>query len=188
MGTPDWAFLGSMHPEIQGAVVTALGPEVRYGVDTMVHWARERRAELLDVVKSATVLFVSEDEIQTLTEQRELTAALAILFASGVDQVLVKAGSGGARLFLSDSTAYRCPSFPTESAIDPTGAGDALGGAYVASVMRGRSPVESLAHGVAAASFAVERVSVHGWTEVDTSAVRRRTEWTLGQVEPIHPL
>lgn len=183
-----WAFFGSMPPTVQQSLVAAMGPRLRYGVDTMGHWARNRRSDVLSLVKGAEVLFVSEDEVQSLTEQDDVDAAIPSLLASGVGQIVAKAGSGGARVFLADGTAYRCPSFPVHTAIDPTGAGDVLGGAYLASLMRGNSPAQSLAMGIAAASFAVERVSIASWSEVGASVVRKRTEWTLAHVEPIHPL
>ncbi len=79
------------------------------------------------------VLLPSGDELLvaagTATEAGE-AAAREALFSRGVTEIVVKRGVDGAHAFTSDGKVCAQPSFVVD-AIDPTGAGDCFGGAYI---------------------------------------------------------
>jgi len=89
---------------------------------------RERFAKLLD---AADLVLPSGDELSIATGLPAEADALAALFARKVGEVVVKRGEGGSSLFRADGTRVDSPAFIVTE-VDPTGAGDCFGGAYVA--------------------------------------------------------
>lgn len=81
--------------------------------------------------------------------------ALASLRARGVRAVVHKRGEQGVVLFEGDARRA-CPAFAVEE-VDPTGAGDCFGGAFVALWLRGADPDAALALASAAGAVAVTR-------------------------------
>lgn len=75
--------------------------------------------------------------------------ALSRLFAKGAAEIVLKRGPNGATCFLSDGTWHEAPAFQVDE-IDPTGAGDCFGGAYVASRRLGLPLADCLAYASAA--------------------------------------
>ena len=63
------------------------------------------------------------------------------LFARGATEIVVKRGEAGASMFTASGSRTDCPAFQVQE-IDPTGAGDCFGGAYVACRRLGM-PVET---------------------------------------------
>lgn len=89
---------------------------------------RERFARLLD---AADLVLPSGDELSVATGLPAEADALAALFARKVSEVVVKRGEEGSSLFRADGTRVDSPTFKVTE-VDPTGAGDCFGGAYVA--------------------------------------------------------
>jgi len=85
-------------------------------------------------------------------------AALERLFAIGVEEVAIKRGAAGSSCHRSDGTAFHVQAFRVDE-VDPTGAGDCFGGAYVACRRLGMSPEVALTYGNAAGA---RNVTVHG--------------------------
>lgn len=82
-------------------------------------------------------------------EKVTISEALAALFSRGVGEVVLKRGVDGATFFHRDGTRIDCPAFRVEE-VDPTGAGDCFGGAYVACRRLGMAPGEALEYANAA--------------------------------------
>lgn len=97
------------------------------------------------ILPSGDELFLAADLDPSVGE----TAALDTLFAKGVSEVVLKDGAKGSRCCQSDGTRTRATAFLVDE-IDPTGAGDCFGGAYVACRRLGLSVSESLAYANAA--------------------------------------
>lgn len=89
---------------------------------------RERFAALLDV---ADLVLPSGDELAIATGHGDEASALSALFARGVSEVVVKRGEAGSSLFGTDGTRVDSAAFLVHE-VDPTGAGDCFGGAYIA--------------------------------------------------------
>jgi hypothetical protein len=121
------------------------------------------RAEMLDApglraamaeILSLTDLFLpSGAELTLLTEARDEEAALAELRGRGI-AVVHKLGPAGATLHDAAGRLHQ-PAFPAEE-IDPTGAGDCFGGAFVVFWLRGMDRAEALCLAAAAGACAVE--------------------------------
>lgn len=84
--------------------------------------------------------------------------AVETLFLQGVKEVVVKRGIDGATAFVSDGIAVSQPSFIVGE-IDPTGAGDCFGGAYIAARRLGSNIDEALRYAAAAGA---RNVAVRG--------------------------
>lgn len=84
--------------------------------------------------------------------------ALEALFARGVREIALKRGADGATVFLPDGTHVDRAALTVEE-VDPTGAGDCFGGAYVACRRLGLGPADALRYANAAGA---RNVTVRG--------------------------
>ncbi len=90
---------------------------------------------------------------------------VARLRQAGATGVVLKAGGDGVYV-LEDDALWRIPAFPAEP-LDPTGAGDAFCGGFLAGLALTADPMEAAALGSAAASFAVATEDPLTLSEVD---------------------
>jgi sugar/nucleoside kinase (ribokinase family) len=106
---------------------------------------------LIDIFKS------TPKEIQTLTGQSEVDSAIKTVHSHGVDIVIVTLGPEGAMVSV-EGTVHRVPAYKPEKLVDPTGAGDAFIGAFLAEYGRGQDCAWCSHVGSAAASLVVEGI------------------------------
>ncbi len=105
-----------------------------------------------------TAFLPSEEETRALFHGRssdiwEMASALA---AYGCEFVVIKRGERGQILYDSlNKTRWEIPAYPARLA-DPTGAGDAFCGGFLAGFRRTFDPLQGVLHGNIAASIAVE--------------------------------
>ena len=152
-----YIFLTNTDPTIQSGALDQVRPEFVL-LDTMDEWILGQRAELERVIARVTVVSVNEHELQLFTGDSDFAGGAALIIARGPRAVLVKRGARGATL-VTATDAYSVPAYPG-TVIDPTGAGDALGGAFIGRLSRtgltgDAGYRDALVAGVAAASFAV---------------------------------
>ena len=150
-------FLTNTDPTIQSGALDQLRPDVAL-LDTMDEWISGRRAELERIIGRVTVVSLNEHELQLFTGSSDLARGAALIIARGPRAVLVKRGARGATV-VTATDAFTVPAYPA-AVVDPTGAGDALGGAFIgrlsSSGLTGDAGYrDALIAGVAAASFAV---------------------------------
>jgi sugar/nucleoside kinase (ribokinase family) len=92
--------------------------------------------------------------------------------------VVIKQGEYGALLIEPHRTFY-VPAFPLETVYDPTGAGDAFAGGFMAYLAR-RGSVDqenirrAMVYGAAMGSYAVEQFGIRGFEQVTLGDVERR--------------
>jgi sugar/nucleoside kinase (ribokinase family) len=121
----------------------------------------DTRARLDRMVQAADLLLPSDEELSLaagLDPSAGEAAALARLFALGVGEIALKRGASGASAILADGTRHDAPAFAVDE-VDPTGAGDCFGGAYVACRRLGLGPQEALTYANAAGA---RNVTVRG--------------------------
>lgn len=112
--------------------------------------------ETLHTVLAGTDLFLpSGDELFLFTEAGEEEAAVEELLARGIKAIAVKRGAAGAAYF-DRETRFALPGLAVEE-VDPTGAGDCFGGAFVTFWLAGAAPEEALRYANAAGARAVTR-------------------------------
>lgn len=112
--------------------------------------------EALDfVLGQADVFLPSGEELFLFTRARGEASAAAELIARGVRAVVVKKGAAGAALYdMEGRTAVE--GFAVEE-VDPTGAGDCFGAAFVSRWLAGDPPDRALALANACGALAVTR-------------------------------
>jgi fructokinase len=116
----------------------------------------ERRFAKL--VSMADLLLPSGEELERAAGVDGEEAALQRLFERGVKEIVLKRGVEGATYFIHGGLRIDSPAFVVEE-VDPTGAGDCFGGAYLACRRLGMSPEQSLIYGSAAGA---RNVTVRG--------------------------
>lgn len=172
-------LLANTDPAVQARALDQLRPDLVL-LDTMDQWIRERRRAFEAMITRATIVSLNEGELVQLTGERDLVAAARLLIGRGPRAVVAKRGANGATLITSGA-AYALPAYPIMP-IDPTGAGDALAGAFVGRLARtGRADEpglrEALAAGMAAASFAVASFGVDALAAATIGELEARAAW-----------
>lgn len=117
----------------------------------------QTRDRLDQVVGLAQLLLPSGEELELAAGVAGEARALETLFARGVAEIVVKRGAAGASYFSADGRRIDCPAFAVTE-VDPTGAGDCFGGAYVACRRLGLGPEEALLYANAAGARNVTRL------------------------------
>ena len=131
--------------------------------------------EALDEVLAQSDLFLpSGEEIFLFTQAREEAAAVKELQDRGISDIVIKRGNHGASHFDRNGRTD-VPPFSVEE-VDPTGAGDCFGGAFVSFWLAGASPETALRYANAAGAHAVTKVG-----PMEGAATRDELDALLGQ-------
>jgi sugar/nucleoside kinase (ribokinase family) len=126
-------FLASMSPALQREVLAQSGARL-VGADSMTDYTGPERDAVREVVHASDVLFLNRSELASLTGAPITTwreEAIAMCGVGRLRAVVVKAGPKGASLVTADGV-ISLPPAPTAQVVDPTGAGDALAGGFLA--------------------------------------------------------
>jgi sugar/nucleoside kinase (ribokinase family) len=173
-----YVFLGNIDPELQLEVLEQVDRPRLVACDTMNYWIQGKRTALLKLLARVDVLMVNDSEIRELTGDWHIHRAARWVLERGPTAVVVKKGEHGAVL-VEKGRIFYVPGFPLEDVFDPTGAGDAFAGGFMAHVARtdNVSPANlrlAMVYGSAMGSFAVERFSVQRFDEISPEDVRHR--------------
>src|SRR5690606_38280027 len=110
------------------------------------------------LITGLTAFLPSEEELRSLFHGRssdlwEMAEALA---AFGCEIIVIKRGERGQLLYDAQSrTRWEIPSYPSRM-VNPTGAGDAFCGGFLAGYRRTYDPLQAVLHGNISASLTVE--------------------------------
>ncbi|NNH42314.1 sugar kinase [Rhizobium laguerreae] len=107
----------------------------------------ERRFSKL--VAAADLLLPSGEELERAAGVEGEADAIRRLFEMGVKEIVLKRGAEGATYFGRQGDRIDAPAFVVQE-VDPTGAGDCFGGAYLTCRRLGMSPQQALTYGSAA--------------------------------------
>jgi sugar/nucleoside kinase (ribokinase family) len=170
-----YVLLANTDPAAQLAALDQLRPAVAM-LDTMDEWIAGHRRALEAAIAAVGVVSVSERELASLTGGKGADA----LLARGPRTVIVKRGRVGAVLVTAEGS-LAMPAYPS-AIVDPTGAGDALAGACIARLASfGRSDrpamADALAHGMAAAAFAIGSFGVDTLARATPAELDARARW-----------
>ena len=173
-------FLGNIDPTLQAKVLDEVEDPRFVGVDTMNLWIAEALAGLKEVLRRVDVLFINDEESRQLTGERQILNAARAIMALGPKYVVIKRGEYGALLFGAELSLF-APAVLLPRVVDPTGAGDAFAGGFMGVVAGAEEITRStlaraMRAGSAMASFAVERFSIDGLLELDSSRIGARLD------------
>lgn len=114
--------------------------------------------EIPAMVTGLTAFLPSEEEVRALFHGRssDLWEMMEALAAYGCELIVVKRGERGQLLYDAATRAkWEIPPYPARL-VDPTGAGDAFCGGFLAGYRRTYDPLQAALHGNVAASLVVE--------------------------------
>ena len=171
-------FLGNIDPELQLGVLEQVQKPELVVCDTMNYWIQSKKAALLRLLSRVDVLMVNDSEARELSGDWNIHRAGRWILGQGPKRVVIKQGEHGALLIEPNRTFY-VPAFPLEVVFDPTGAGDAFAGGFMAYLARTRSLTEdnlrrAMVYGAAMGSYAVEQFGIRGFEQVDLAAIETR--------------
>lgn len=173
-----YVFLGNIDPGLQLGVLDQVKHPKLTACDTMNYWINSKKDLLLELLRHIDILMVNDSEARELSGDWNIYRAAQWILGRGPSRVVVKQGEHGALLVHKEGT-FKVPAYPLQEVFDPTGAGDAFAGgfmAYLASV-DDTSPAalrRAMVHGAAMGSFAVEGFGIQGFDKVTPADVRAR--------------
>jgi sugar/nucleoside kinase (ribokinase family) len=149
--------------------------------DTMDLWINIARNDLDALLKRVDGLVLNDSEAKLLTGEPNTVIAAKKILNMGPKFVVVKKGEHGS-IFVSEFETYLVPAFPTETVIDPTGAGDSFAGGmmgYIASkggILNSDIIKNALVYGTLVASFCVEGFGFDRYKEINRNEIDKRRE------------
>jgi sugar/nucleoside kinase (ribokinase family) len=141
-------------------------------------WIEHHRDGLLGLLPRIDGLIVNDGEVKQLTGKSNLIQAGRAALAMGPKLVIVKKGEHGCFVF-SNFFHYALPAYPTETVVDPTGAGDSFAGGFMGYLANCDSislwnMKRAVAYGTVTASLTVEGFGVDRLAAADRETVERR--------------
>ena len=112
----------------------------------------------LPLLHGVTAFLASQEEMRNLfqAETHDLWEMAEAISLYGIEYVVIKCGVRGQMLFVaSNKRKWEIPAYPARVA-DPTGAGDAFGGGFMAGFSRNYDPLEGVLYGNVSVSLKLE--------------------------------
>jgi sugar/nucleoside kinase (ribokinase family) len=171
-------FLGNIDPELQLGVLSQVSAPTLVVCDTMNYWIQSKKAALMELLARVDVLMVNDGEARELSGDWNIHRAGRWILAHGPKRVVIKQGEHGALLIEPTRTFY-VPAYPLENVFDPTGAGDAFAGGFMAYLARTGAVSDdhirrAMVVGATMGSYAVEQFGIRGFDRVTLADVGSR--------------
>ncbi len=174
----DILFLANIDPELQEDILAQVNNPRLVAMDTMNYWIQTRAASLLNVLNKVDVFFANDEEVRMLTDELNLITAGKRLLEKGPSLVVIKKGEHGA-LLLSKDFVFVAPAYPSETVLDPTGAGDSFGGGFLGYLDNVDSYAEgdirkAAVYGSVLASFTIEKFGIDRLKSLSSDKIENR--------------
>ncbi len=174
----DILFLANIDPDLQEDILTQVKSPRLVAMDTMNFWIQTRKESLLDVLEKVDVFFANDEEVRMLTGESKLITAGKRLLEKGPSLVIIKKGEHGA-LLLSKDFVCVVPAYPSETVVDPTGAGDSFGGGFLGHLDKTDSYAEedirkAAVYGSVLASFTIEKFGIDRLRSLSSDEIESR--------------
>jgi sugar/nucleoside kinase (ribokinase family) len=177
-------FLGNTHPGVQLSFLSSFPKRQLTVADTMDLWINIAKSDLLVLLRNVDGLALNNDEAELLTGKKNPVTAARHILEMGPRFVVVKKGEHGCILVHRDGIAA-LPAYPTETVIDPTGAGDSFAGGMMGSLaatgVTTKADLGSFEHvrkalvyGTVTASFTVESFSLDRLVKLSRAELDKR--------------
>lgn len=186
-------FISNIDPSIQLELIQQLPSKVVKTLDSMDLWIVEKREALKRVLRQVDVFFVSMEEATLLVESRgPILAMVEKIMTYGPKTVVLKKGQHGLTMYGRMGT-FSIPSYPLAHVVDPSGAGDSLGGAIAGILARlGRFDQDAMKTalflGNVIASFVIEDYATKALHDITIKEVVNRAKTFLHQLPDEHEL
>ena len=175
-----YLFLGNIDPELQLGVLDQVKQPALVACDTMNYWIHSKRDLLLELLRHIDILMVNDSEARELSGDWNIYRAAQWILGRGPKMVVIKQGEHGA-LLVDPDTTFKVPAYPLQEVFDPTGAGDAFAGGFMAYVARTGDVTfpnlrRAMVYGSALGSLAVEAFGVQRLEKITLQEVRARVK------------
>jgi sugar/nucleoside kinase (ribokinase family) len=146
--------------------------------DTMNFWIDGKRSSLIKVLEQVDIAVVNDAEARQITGTLSTIKAAREIQKIGPKIVIIKKGEHGALLFHGDNY-FAAPSYPFETIVDPTGAGDSFAGGFIGYVAATNDISEAsmrraVIYGSVMASFNVEDFSLNRMRKLTRQEIEQR--------------
>ncbi len=174
----DILFLANIDPDLQEDILAQVKSPRLVAMDTMNYWIQTRSESLLNVLEKVNVFFANDEEVRMLTGELNLITAGKRLLEKGPKLVVIKKGEHGV-LLLSKDFVFAMPAYPSETVVDPTGAGDSFGGGFLGHLDRAYSYTEggirrAAVYGSVMASFTIEEFGIDRLRSLSSDEIESR--------------
>lgn len=116
---------------------------------------RERRGLMRELVSRTSVIFPNEGEARLITGLNDVRKAAEELYSWGAGLVVITRAEKGVLIY--DGNFHEFPTLPVEEPVDPTGAGDAFAGGFLAGLSRNKTLEECVALGLERARHVLKK-------------------------------
>jgi sugar/nucleoside kinase (ribokinase family) len=176
----EYVFLGNIDPELQLSVLDQVKEPKLVACDTMNYWIQGKKDLLLELLRHIDILMVNDSEARELSGDWNIYRAAHWILGRGPKMVVIKQGEHGA-LLVDPTTTFKVPAYPLQEVFDPTGAGDAFAGGFMAYVARTgdlsfANLRRAMVYGSALGSLAVEAFGVQRLERITLQEVRGRVK------------
>jgi sugar/nucleoside kinase (ribokinase family) len=173
-----YVFLGNIDPELQLGVLDQIPHPALVACDTMNYWIHSKRDLLLELLRHIDIFMVNDAEARELSGDWNIYRAARWVLERGPKMAVIKQGEHGA-LLVDSTTTFKVPAYPLQDVFDPTGAGDAFAGGFMAYLAASDDVTppnlrRAMVYGAAMGSFAVEAFGIQGLAHVTGADVRAR--------------
>ncbi|MHC4201326.1 MAG: PfkB family carbohydrate kinase, partial [Planctomycetota bacterium] len=162
------------------SAVKGVRTQAYVAADTMNLWIDTERDELTRLLSRTDLLILNDEEARMISGRTALWDAAREITKLGPTTVALKKGEHGSYL-VGRGGPCAVPSFPLESLVDPTGAGDSFAGAFMGYIARAESTEPetlraALAVASVTASFTCESFGPKRLFEVTMDEVNSRLD------------
>lgn len=173
-------FCANNDPEIQLKCIKQFNSPELVILDTMNFWIDTKVDELRTVIKEVDILIINDGEARLLTQEKNLITALKQIYDLGPKRVIIKKGEHGAIMYNGEDF-FTLPAIPTETVVDPTGAGDSFTGAFCGYLSQCNPITEdhyktALIFGTLVASHTIQDFGVSSLTKLEMSDIHSMFE------------
>lgn len=179
-------FCANNDPEIQLKCIQQFTNPELIVLDTMNFWIDTKIDELRTVIKEVDVLIINDGEARLLTQEQNLVSALKHIYNLGPKRVIIKKGEHGAIMY-NGHDFFMLPAIPTETVVDPTGAGDSFTGAFCGYLSQCDQLTEdhfklALLFGTLVASHTIQDFGVSSLSKLEMPDIHRMVETFKTQI------
>jgi sugar/nucleoside kinase (ribokinase family) len=173
-------FLANVDPELQMKLLDCIQSPRLVGLDSMNFWIHNKRKALLRVLKKVDIFVANDREARDLSGENNLIKAAKALRGLGPKMVLIKKGEHGVIVYC-DKFVFSLPAYPTDTVIDPTGAGDTFAGGFMGYLSTQKkldlkAVKQAVVLGTMTASFNVEAFGMERTSNLALRDLRERLE------------
>lgn len=186
---PSWLqaegfHVAAMELESQEDLMSSLSPLAGIvSLDPRIEYIAGNEKRLLDMISKSDIFLPSHVEAEALFGHTDHRRAARQFAETGCPLVVITEGELGSLVYeRATDRFWQIPAHPTR-VVDPTGAGDAYCGGFLAEFLISRDPVRAGIAGAVSSSFCIEDFEPFHLGHTNRQDARRRFEWLAPRVQ-----